>query len=97
MTEERKEYLLSISKEERLIREELEMRKNRIKSLKEYINKENVIIKNLKKQLPVPTFEFIKPYFNDLGKVNVCLSCGWEERAKRKYCPNCGQKLRLRK
>ena len=73
MTEERKKYLDSISKEERAIRLELRIQKNRIRYLKEmmeypiYMNDKRTmlrlmkdtrfIIKCLKKRLPAPIIE----------------------------------------
>lgn len=106
MTDERKQYLASISKEERAIREEISYHKDLIKSLKDIFNcddgviknswkfaiaKEKTIIKSLKKQLPAPR----KTYHNEY-LLNYCLCpiCLWYANHERCYCPQCGQKLR---
>lgn len=104
MTPERKQYLDGIDKEEQTIREQLCMRKNRIKLLKLHMNecknshsiidergtiaKDKIIIKALMKQIPVPT------------RSNSCVVCGCKKLKGHirfysyGYCPECGQKLR---
>ena len=105
MTEERKQYLASISKEERAIRDMLLILKSEIKTTKVYLSHEpnnkikkddlyffNIIIKALKKRLPArvkKTKDFYDFYSYD------CSVCGTPiETFNDKYCGNCGQKLR---
>lgn len=103
MTEERKQYLASISKEERAIREGISYHKDLIKSLKDIFNcddgvvknswkfaiaKEKTVIQSLKKQLPAPT------------RFGSCVICGSKQPKGHirfysySYCAECGQKLR---
>lgn len=109
MTDERKKYLASISKEERIIRLELSIQKNRLRYLKELIKypintndkrtmlrlmqDTRFIIKALKKQLPAPAEM-------EYGQEYICPICNTITQAPYKslhemfYCPYCGQKLR---
>lgn len=106
MTPERKQYLTSISKEERAIRQALAEEKGLISLCKNELNricfsKRNATykmlntsktrVKVLKKQLPAPMKE--QMYY--CVKVVNCPICDsaldtWAEN----YCWNCGQKLR---
>lgn len=106
MTPEREKYLASISKEERAIRLELNVQKNRLKYLKELIKypihmndkrtmlrlmqDTRFVIKNLKKQLPAPR----KEYQNEYLDYCLCPICRWYANHERDYCPKCGHKLR---
>lgn len=103
MTDERKKYLASISKKERIIRERLLWLRYEIKDCKCAIshnpnkfNKEELyffqtIVKALKKQLPAPIKETNLSY----EKLNRCPICGIFIRfCDINYCCNCGQKLR---
>lgn len=99
MTEERKQYLASISKEERAIRNALKYNKGCLKECKricsfnsnyyrwkEPITVTKSIIKALKKQLPAPR------------EHACCKVCGaglvhWSGD-ELNYCVQCGQKLR---
>ena len=106
MTEERKQYLKSIGKEERAIRLELRIQKNRIQYLKELIKHPitmddkrtmlrlmwdtRFIIKLLKKQLPAP----VQCMSNKFIVKTFCVVCKGKVCDEENYCPRCGQKLR---
>lgn len=105
MTDERKKYLASISKEERAIRQALAEEKGLISLCKNELNricfsKRNATykmlntsktrIKALKKQLPAP----IDTHDWGVRLVNHCGVCGVSCITWHKYCPRCGQKLR---
>lgn len=106
MTEERKQYLKSISKEEREIRFAIATEKSFIKLCKDgldicnssislnadknIIATEKIILKALKKQLPAPR----KEYQNEYLDYCLCPICCWCVNHERDYCPRCGQKLR---
>lgn len=106
MTEERKKYLASIRKEERVIRDEVKFKKrivsmlklcvklsennNERSSHKQRISDLKTVIKSLKKQLPAPV-KFVRD-----GKwaYNSCSVCKGAINEDELYCHNCGQKLR---
>ena len=103
MTEERRKYLASISKEEQHIRFLINLGKLQIKNTKCCINEDNEYnkeilkvelsvwktnIKALKKQLPAPTISLINYHCN-------CPKCKFfVDGENDNYCYNCGQKLR---
>lgn len=109
MTDERKQYLASISKEEREIRFAIATEKSVIKLCKDgldicnssislnadknIIAKEKIILKALKKQLPAPAEM-------EYDQEYICPICNTITQAPYKsmremfYCPYCGQKLR---
>lgn len=104
MTEERKKYFASISKEERVIRDTItalecgisidkQSMTFNINKLghKKSIEKLKIIIKSLKKQLPAPKekIELIRGRYY----MFVCSVCG-ASSVEGTYCPYCGQKLR---
>jgi len=106
MTEERKKYLASISKEERAIRSELYSEEIRLSDLKwnvkfspykdvrttslELIKETKIIIKALKKQLPAPMAYLRDEYATYIG----CSVCKYHTQPYFTHCYKCGQKLR---
>lgn len=103
MTEERKRYLASISREERAIREHLYLLKCNItwykrflcvdkldKCAKEDIRFTKILIKALRKQLPVP----VQCMSNKFIVKTFCAVCKGKICDEENYCPTCGQKLR---
>ena len=107
MTPERKKFLANISKEERVIRENLDKAKLSLRIAKKNafryggrkppeelaggIKYRKIIIKALKKQLPAPMKEEI--FYN--VKVFSCPVCDAPlDVCVEDYCFKCGQKLR---
>ena len=103
MTEERKQYLASISKEERVIRLAIAEEKSFIGMCKDHLNcgcrtkttykmiaTTKAKIKSLKKQLPAPTTEVEHEHLYSYQ----CPICKAGIVYFPCYCPDCGQKLR---
>lgn len=61
-----------------------------IKAMKRDINKYEIAIKALKRQLPVPTLKFHTPCTDHV----VCGVCGCISNSDSNYCYHCGQKFR---
>lgn len=58
--------------------------------MKRDINKYEIAIKALKRQLPVPTLRFHTPCTDHV----VCGVCGCISKSDSNYCYHCGQKFR---
>lgn len=107
MTPERKKYLANISKEERVIRDEVKFKKrivsirklcvklsennNERSSHKQRISDLKTVIKALKKQLPAPRKEIS---IGQYWAIFNCPICRTTIPIHSGYCLCCGQKLR---